>query len=84
MYKRIFESKKHTFKKYSELEDTMIILEGFKVLRGAKLPKKTDSIEEQRHDIDIIRTALAHKQYKLLKNVGSFKELEICQKMMFR
>ena len=63
--------------KYSEMPDKKIIALGVATFRDAKIDVQT------KEEIDSLRTRLAQAQYNKLKNIESFKELEICQKMMF-
>jgi len=86
MYKSQFREAKKEIPviKYSEMEDKYIILGAIATLRGARLLRDGTTPEEKRKLVDEMRTALAQRQHDKIKNVLSFKELELCQKMMFR
>lgn len=83
MYTRRFSEAKIEFTKYSELSDEKILYKGLANFRGFVSPPPNNP-QKRKEIIDKTRVQLAQKQYDILKTVESFKELELCQKMMFK
>jgi hypothetical protein len=82
-YHRIFREKTLSVIAYSEIDGIEIILESIKTIRGALIPRTTDSPQKKKEYTDKMRVELATRQHEKIHSVESFRELEKCQLMLF-